>query len=73
MVDIPKRKINEGFFGGLEGFKEIQERDRIKNDYCKIHNIPLLRIRYNEEKDIDNILHNFIHNLNKEINESEVS
>lgn len=60
------------FFGSEEGFRQTQERDRIKNDYCKIHNIPLLRIRYNEEKDIDNILHNFIHNLNKEINESEV-
>lgn len=33
-------------FGGNEGFKEAQKRDQIKNTYCKVHNIPLLRIPY---------------------------
>ena len=34
------------YFGGKEGFKGIQKRDKIKNEYCKIHNIPLLRLPY---------------------------
>ena len=34
------------FFGGLDGFKKTQERDNIKNAYCKTHNIPLLRLPY---------------------------
>ena len=27
---------------------ERQKRDRIKDDYCKTHNINLIRIKYNE-------------------------
>lgn len=34
------------FFGGKDGFKKTQERDKIKNTYCKVHNIPLLRLPY---------------------------
>ena len=34
------------FFGGLDGFKKTQERDEIKNAYCKTHDIPLLRLAY---------------------------
>ena len=34
------------FFGGLDGFKRTQERDNIKNTYCNLHNIPLLRLPY---------------------------
>ena len=33
-------------FGGVDEFKKRQKRDAIKNDYCKQHNIPLLRIPY---------------------------
>ncbi len=31
-------------FGGKQAFKELQERDKIKDNYCKEHNIPLIRI-----------------------------
>lgn len=31
-------------FGGEEGFKDLQERDNLKNEYCKKNNIPLIRI-----------------------------
>ena len=31
-----------------ENFKIIQSHDQIKNEYCKLHNINLLRIRYDE-------------------------
>ena len=33
-------------FGGVEGFKDRQKRDAIKNNYCEQYNIPLLRIPY---------------------------
>lgn len=34
------------YFGGEDGFIETQRRDKIKNEYCKIYNIPLLRLPY---------------------------
>ena len=40
------------WFGGVENFKKQQRRDSIKNNYCQLHNIPLLRLPYtlsNEE------------------------
>lgn len=36
-------------WGGKERLKQNQLRDKIKNDYCKEQNIPLLRIRYDED------------------------
>jgi hypothetical protein len=35
-------------FGGEEGFKARVESDKIKNQYAKEHNIPLVRIPYTE-------------------------
>ena len=40
-------------FGGEEQFKIQQERDRRKNEYCKQHNISLLRIPYYDYSKID--------------------
>lgn len=40
------------YFGGEEEFKLVQERDKIKNEYCKSHNIPLIRIPYWHYNDI---------------------
>lgn len=34
------------YFGGEEQFKIVQLRDKIKNEYCKTNNIPLLRLPY---------------------------
>ena len=34
------------YFGGEEQFKKQQQYDKIKNEYCKSHNIPLIRIPY---------------------------
>ena len=31
-----------------ENLKLVQKHDKIKNEYCKSHNINILRIRYNE-------------------------
>lgn len=46
------------FFGGNDGLKKRQLHDQIKTDYCKINNIPLLRIMYNEN--IEEKLNNFL-------------
>ena len=43
-------------FGGEEGFKETQERDRVKNDFCKDNGILLVRIPYWEIDNIPKIL-----------------
>ncbi len=47
-------------FGGEEQLKIQQERDNNKNEYCKKHNIPLLRIPYYDfdKIDIDYLLNN---------------
>jgi len=34
------------FFGGEEGFHKTKKRDEAKNVYCKLHDIPLLRLPY---------------------------
>lgn len=34
------------FFGGEAEYQRIQNRDLLKNKYCYIHNIPLIRIPY---------------------------
>lgn len=34
------------WFGGEEGFRNTQKRDKIKNTYCQQHGIPLLRLPY---------------------------
>jgi len=42
--------------GGLSAFNKTQERDRIKDEYCKTHNIKLIRIPYWDYDNIDKIL-----------------
>ncbi len=37
------------YFGGEKNFSYLQECDEIKNQYCKNHNIPLIRIPYNKK------------------------
>lgn len=45
-------------------FRSIQKRDRIKNSFCKKNNIPMLRIKYNED-DISGSIESFIGKLKK--------
>lgn len=40
------------YFGGEFGLQETQERDIIKNQWCKENNIPLIRIPYTHLKDL---------------------
>ena len=46
------------YFGGEKGLKIRQERDKIKEDFCKKNNINLIRIKYNES--IENNLKIFL-------------
>lgn len=46
-------------FGGKKAFDERKKHDAIKNDYCKSHNIPLLRISTRDRKEIKYILQAF--------------
>ena len=46
------------FFGGEASFQKLQAHDQIKTEYCKSHQINLLRISYNE--DVDTVLNNYI-------------
>jgi len=43
-------------FGGIKGLEQNQLRDKIKNEYCKLNNIKLLRICYKDRKNIELIL-----------------
>ena len=41
-----------GVYDNEEKFKRTQKHDQIKNEYCKKHNIPLIRIPYTEINNI---------------------
>ena len=47
-------------FTDENGFVEASIRDQIKNTFCEIYNIPLLRIRYDQENRIPEIIDIFI-------------
>ena len=52
------------FFGGEESLRDTQFRDQIKNDFAFSNNIPLLRIPYTEQDNIEKILTNKLKELN---------
>lgn len=51
-------------FGGDENFQITQLRDKIKNNFALSNNIPLLRIPYTEQDNIESILTNKLKELN---------
>ena len=52
------------YFGGEEAFRDTQLRDKIKNDFALSKKIPLLRIPYTEQDNIEQILTNKLKELN---------
>lgn len=44
------------FFHGIEGLKYIQKNDKIKNKYCVKNGINLIRFKYNEVINFDEII-----------------
>lgn len=43
------------FFAGEEKLKNQQKKDKMKEEYCKQHNIPLIIYRYDEDIDFNKI------------------
>lgn len=53
--------IPNDYFGGEEAFKIRQYHDQLKNEYCQLHNIPLLRLDYTmTTEQIEQTIMNFI-------------
>lgn len=48
------------FFGGYDALRKQQHNDTIKTNYCNLHNIGLIRIKYSQN--IDKILDDFFDN-----------
>jgi hypothetical protein len=44
------------FFGGIVQLKDVKKKDEIKNKYCELNHISLIRIPYNEYANVENIL-----------------
>ena len=56
-------KYVPGVHDTKEDFEKLQKHDKMKNEYVKINNIPLLRIPYTKIHSIDEELINFILSL----------
>ena len=52
------------YFGGEDVLRDTQFRDKIKNDFAKEKGIPILRISYVEQDNIEQILTNKLKELN---------
>jgi hypothetical protein len=48
------------YFGGIETYERLKINDKIKNDYCEDNYINLIRIKYNQIDDIEEIITNMI-------------
>jgi very-short-patch-repair endonuclease len=56
-------KINKKVFTKDESirlFEQVQKHDNIKDEYCKLSNIELLRIPYTDFNNIENILKKYL-------------
>lgn len=51
-------------WGGEENLKRVQKHDKIKTNYCKQHRIPLLRIPYNKLDTVEDIVADWLRNMN---------
>lgn len=57
-----------GVFTNRGGAKATQYRDKIKDDYCAKHNIPVLRIPYYNYDKVDVIIEKFINKIKENTN-----
>jgi hypothetical protein len=51
---------NPRFHKKIEDYKDQIRRDELKNTYCLINNIPLLRITYRDNKRLKKVIATFI-------------
>ena len=61
----PTRYYGNNIEKNTQLFFKIQERDEMKNQYCREYNINLLRIPYWESKNIKTIINNYLQRLNE--------
>jgi len=54
------------FFGGAKSFNKLKRNDSIKNFYCFANGIPLLRIKYNKIKQLEEIINEFLTEIKKD-------
>jgi hypothetical protein len=47
-------------FGGIDAWRKLNKRDQIKEDYCKVNKIPLLRVPFWELIQLENALKKYI-------------
>lgn len=52
------------YFGGEKAFKDLQNKDAMKNLYCETNNIPLLRVRF-DDKNVEGTIDSFLSTLQK--------
>lgn len=52
-------------FGGKEALRMTRKRDEIKNNYCKLNNITLIRIKYIDEDKAEMILSDLLNQIQK--------
>lgn len=62
---IPSKYKGNDMEANLQLLKKIQERDKIKNQYCEENNIELLRIPYWEKENIETIINNCLQRLSE--------
>lgn len=46
------------YMGGVKSYEILKKHDEMKNEYCRENNIPLIRISYKDNENINNILAN---------------
>ncbi len=49
--------------GGISDFSDQRYRDKLKNKYCIDKKIKLLRIKYNQNKEVNKIIEDFLKNI----------
>lgn len=54
-----------GRFGGKEGYEETRKRDNIKNNWCYVRGVRLLRIPYYRFDDVEDMVDDFLQNPNR--------
>ena len=70
LIEYDGEQHNIGWGGNKESLNIIQERDKYKEEYCSLKNIPLIHVSYLDYKKLDeNYILNIINKLKENNNE----
>jgi len=56
LIEVDGEQHDRNSFGDKNKFKQLQARDKIKDEFCKKENIPLFRLKYEMWNKLPNIL-----------------